>query len=382
MPLLINWILLIIFWLFAVFSVSIFESFTMTLKSVNFAEPTNYYYFLQQLKAIIYVIIAVIFVRKIPIKVLKTHKFASIIMIFAFILQLLVFTPLGAKFGWARWWLNIPILPNIQPSEFFKLAYIFFLSSRLVRKTSIIKTSQFLMQFICISALFFAVFLFIPDFWTILIIGSTALIMARYAGFSFKKVLLVLWIWGWLWILAWLSLYLINPKFTYIADRFSYFLTFDQETKLNQNQQVWRQTEQAIRAIWWGGFLWEWYWKWLQKFWYIPEAQSDFIFAAFSEEIGFAGNCILLILYCRMFYYFLSHIQKNRDPQLKMIWVWIISILIIQTFINIWVNIQILPNTGVTLPFISAGGTSLMVSCIELIILYKILKSDTAHTLT
>ncbi|MBO4203491.1 FtsW/RodA/SpoVE family cell cycle protein [bacterium] len=86
----------------------------------------------------------------------------------------------------------------------------------------------------------------------------------------------------------------------------------------------------------------------------MPEAQSDFIFAAFSEEIGFAGNLILLGLYCRMFRYVLSHLQKLRDPQSKMIGVGIISIITIQTFIHICVNIKILPNTGITLPFVSA----------------------------
>jgi cell division protein FtsW len=63
-----------------------------------------------------------------------------------------------------------------------------------------------------------------------------------------------------------------------------------------------------------------------------------------------------------------------------MIGVGIISILIVQTFVNIGVNVQIIPNTGVTLPFISAGGSSLLISCIELIILYKILKSEEKKT--
>ena len=64
----------------------------MTAKSVNFAEPTNYYYFYQQLKAIVYIAIAIIVLRKFPIKAFKNHKFASIVMILAFILQCLVFT--------------------------------------------------------------------------------------------------------------------------------------------------------------------------------------------------------------------------------------------------------------------------------------------------
>jgi cell division protein FtsW len=133
-------------------------------------------------------------------------------------------------------------------------------------------------------------------------------------------------------------------------------------------------------AIGGGGFMGKGYGKGLQKFGYIPEAQSDFIFAAYSEEIGFVGNLFLIFLYCRLFFYFLKHLQHIRDPQNKMIGVGIISILIIQTFVNIGVNIQIIPNTGVTLPFVSAGGSSLLISCIELMILYKILKSEERKT--
>jgi cell division protein FtsW len=134
-------------------------------------------------------------------------------------------------------------------------------------------------------------------------------------------------------------------------------------------------------AIGGGGFFGKGYGKGLQKFWYVPTAESDFIFAAYSEEIGFVGNLILIFLYCRLFFYFLKHLQYIRDPQSKMIGVGIISILIIQAFVNIGVNVQIIPNTWVTLPFVSAGGSSLLISCIELMILYKILKSEEKKTI-
>jgi cell division protein FtsW len=98
-------------------------------------------------------------------------------------------------------------------------------------------------------------------------------------------------------------------------------------------------------AIGGGGFAGKGYGKGLQKFGYIPEAQSDFIFAAYSEEIGFVGDVLLISLYCRMFFYFLRHLQHFRDPQGRMIGVGIISILMVQTFVNIGVNVQLIPNT-------------------------------------
>ena len=376
MPLLINWILLLIFWLLAVYSTSVYESFIMTAKSVNFAEPTNYYYFQQQIKAIIYTIILIVLLRKFPVKTLKNHKFAWIIMVWTFILQCLVFTSLGWNYNWARWWLDIPGIPSIQPSEFFKLAYVIFLASWLTRKKENMNSPQFLITFIVLSALLYFVFLLIPDFWTVLIIWATALIMVRFSWLKLKKTLSILWIWLWAWLIAWLTLGLVSDKFSYITKRFEYFFTTDKEKLEEERERTWWQTTQALIAIGWWGLFWNWYGNGLQKYSNLPEAYCDFIFAAFSEEIGFIWNIFLIALYLRMFRYVLKHLQKVNDPQLKLIWVWIISLIIVQTCVNMWVNVQIIPTTWITLPFVSAWWSSLMINCIELLLLYKIIKIE------
>jgi len=376
MPLLINWILLLIFWLLAVYSTSVYESFIMTAKSANFAEPTNYYYFYQQLKALIYIVIAIVILWKFPIKTLKNHKFASIIMIWAFILQCLVFSKRWKGYNWATWWLDIPHMPSIQPSEFFKLAYVIFLASRLTRKKENMNKPKFLLTFIVLSALLYAIFLLIPDFWTVLIIWATALIMVRFSWLNLKKTLIILWIWLWAGLFAWLTLGLVNDKFDYITKRFQYFFTVDKSKLEEERERTWWQTTQALIAIGWWGFFWNGYGNGLQKYSNLPESYCDFIFAAFSEEIWFFWNMLLIALYVRMFWYVLKHIQKVNDPQLKLIWIWIISIIIVQTFVNMWVNVQIIPTTWITLPFISAWWSSLMVNCIELLLLYKILQTE------
>ena len=376
MPLLINWILLLIFWLLAVYSTSVYESFIMTAKSANFADPTNYYYFHQQIKAIIYTIVILAILRKFPIKLLKNHKFAGSIMVITFIFQCLVFTSLWDSYNWARWWLNIPHIPSIQPSEFFKLAYVIFLASRLTRKKENMNSPQFLITFLILSVILYAIFLLIPDFWTVLIIWATALIMVRFSWLSLKKTLSILWIWLFAWVIAWLTLGLVSEKFDYITKRFEYFFTIDKEKIESEREVTWRQTTQALIAIGWWGFFWNGYGNGLQKYSNLPEAYCDFIFAAFSEEIWFMWNLFLITLYIWMFRYVLKHLQKVQDPQLKLIWIWIISLIIIQTFVNMWVNVQIIPTTWITLPFISAGWSSLMVNCIELLLLYKILKTE------
>jgi cell division protein FtsW len=134
LPLLISGLLLIVFGLLAVYSVSIYESFTLTL-SPKFPEPTNYYYFKQQIASLVYIAVALFVVWKFPMRILKSHTFASVVIIIAFILQILVFVPgIGAEYHGARGWISLPVIPNIQPSEVFKLAQVFFLASWLVRR--------------------------------------------------------------------------------------------------------------------------------------------------------------------------------------------------------------------------------------------------------
>ena len=112
-----------------------------------------------------------------------------------------------------------------------------------------------------------------------------------------------------------------------------------------------------------------------QKFGYIPEAQSDFIFAAYSEEVWFIWDMILIWLYCRLMIYTLIKLKWVNDEYSKVIVIWLLSLIIIQAFINMWVNLKILPNTWLTLPFISYWWTSLMANCISLMLIYKIIEN-------
>lgn len=173
-------------------------------------------------------------------------------------------------------------------------------------------------------------------------------------------------------LLGILVIWSISPKFNYIQKRFSYFINSSVDP---QARGVWRQNEQALMAIWGGGLIGKWYGKWLQKFGFIPEAQSDFIFSAFSEEIGFLGNLFLLALYMYIGYYFISHVRHIKDDHKKIIGIGILSLILVQAFINIWVNLKILPNTWLTLPFISYWWTAIMVNFMEIVLLYKILKN-------
>ncbi len=372
MPILISGLLLIIFWTLAVYSVSIHESFTLTLKIAE--DPTNYFYFFRHLRNIAIAVVMALIVYRIPIKFLQKEKNIIIIAVIIFILQLMVFVPwVWVSLNWARWWIDIPWLPSIQPSEFFKLGYVLFMAWWFIRKKKTINNeNQFLISFIVINAMFLFIFLLIPDLGSVLVMGVVWLIMALYAWIHRKKIVWLLFAWiAWVIVLGSIA-GMVSERFSYIQKRMTYFIAPHSD---EWSKWIWWQNEQALAAIWWGWFIGKWYWKWLQKFGYIPEAQSDFIFSAFSEEMWFMGNMVLLGIYFYLMYYVLSRLKYVRDDYNKMIVIGILSLIIVQMFINIWVNLKILPNTGLTLPFISHGGSALMVNMIELIILYKIIEN-------
>ncbi len=376
MPIIIVWALLVLFGIVEIYFVSIYESFALTLSLISKwllnGEASNYFYFLRQLRNIWLAVVMALFVYRIPIKLFQNNRNVNIIAVVILLLQIAVFIPwIWMVLNGARWWIDIPWLPSIQPAEFFKLWYVIFLANRLLRKRSFVDKKEFIISFVVLNAITFFMFLLIPDLWTVLILGLTWLVMAWYAWLKFKKVFGIFMV-GVLWgALAGGMASMISDRFSYIQKRFTYFISSNVDP---QSKEIWRQNEQALMAIWWWGLFGKWFGKWLQKFWFIPEAQSDFVFAAFSEEIWFVWNMVLIWLYFYLAFYFLKHLPKVKDDYPRVLWVGLISLIIIQAFINIWVNTKILPNTWLTLPFISYGWTAMMVNLIEIILLYKIIK--------
>lgn len=360
MHVIIIWILLTIFWIFAVYSVSIYESFRLTVRLAEF-EPSNYFYFIRHIKSIVIGLIIALIAYKIPLRLIQEYR--NFILIFVFILQLLVFTPLWIELFWSKWWISVPFLWTVQPAEVFKLWFIIFFAWWFVRKKKMLSTISWFIWFLILTFFLSFIFLALPDLGTLMVLAPTALLMYWYA---WGRLDYVIWL-----LILWLFLsYNVWMQFDYIRVRFEYF--FNPEIDETGRWIGW-QTQQALTSIWWWWITGTWYWKWLQKFWYIPIAQSDFIFAAFSEEIWLLWNSILLTLYFLLAFYFLKQLKNVKNEYYKNLWVGIISLIIFQSFINIWVNINILPITWITLPFISYWWTALIINFVQIVILHKII---------
>ena len=156
----------------------------------------------------------------------------------------------------------------------------------------------------------------------------------------------------------------------YITQRIDNFLANNKEAI--RNKTINYQTEQALIAIWSWGFTWLGFWQSIQKFWYLPEVQWDFIFSVIIEELWFLWGFILLSLYLYIWYKWFYIASKIQDVFAELTAVWISSWIVLQAFINIWVNLNIVPLTWVTLPFISYWWSSLLSLMIALWVLLNI----------
>lgn len=367
-----RWWWILVFWCgllfygrWAMFSVSIHESFQYTrglFEAGNIEEPNNYYFFFDQIKNVIIALIVWWLTALIPWKLIKKLKY--VIFLGSFVLVLLLMTSLWQDYGkWATLRLEIAGT-TIQPGEFLKLWFVFLLWTWMVKKRKILDEFQLYIWFgvICFLSLF--VFLLLPDFGSLLVLWPVALLLFWYVGGRVYYILATI-------LLSLFVMVFAYSQYTYVQERVDFFLNSDVD---ENSRGIWRQTNHALIAVggWW--IFGKWYGKWLQKLWYIPEAQSDFIFAAFSEEVWLLGNIVLLWLYFWLCIVVIRKVWKLNDPTDRVLMVWFLSLIVMQALVNIWVNIKLLPLTWITLPFVSHGWSALMVNVIEIILLWKVLE--------
>lgn len=161
-----------------------------------------------------------------------------------------------------------------------------------------------------------------------------------------------------------------NPL-SYISLRIDNFIRDNKELieKPNPDGKDY-QTKQWLIAIWSGGFFGLGFWKSIQKFWYLPEVQWDFIFSVITEELGFIGAFILISIYLAIVYRWFDIARSVKDPFAQYVAFGITLLIFVQAGINIGVNLNIVPLTGVTLPFVSYGWSSLlsMLVCIGILL--------------
>lgn len=311
----------------------------------------------QALYAFIGLIIAYLMI-KIDLEKLKKHT--TLVFCCCLSLLIIVLIPgIGIVRGGARSWLGIGNF-TIQPSELMKLGIIFLLA-RFLEKASIelAKFKNFLIVLVLIIFVF-ALIMLQPDFGTgiVIVISSVLLLFTSNANI---KYFLFLLFFG---VIGIIGLIIVAP---YRVERIMAFLDPWTDPLGSGFQGI-----QALFAIAPSGIFGLGYNNSMQKHFFLPEPQNDFIFAIICEELGLIGGLVVIILFFLIIKKSVTYALKTEDPYLKYLSLGLGLSLFTQVFINIGVVIGLIPVTGITLPIISYGGTSLIISLIQLGILLNI----------
>jgi cell division protein FtsW len=330
---------------------------------VSYANHGNtYFYFVNQLTALIIGLAAFFIASKIDYRVWR--KYAFLFLIFSIILLILVFVPgLRAGYGTSRSWITL-FGHSFQPAELVKLSFLIYLATWLeAKKGELGNFANGIVPFLFILGIISGLMLLQPDLGTLFIIAFTSMLVFFVGGGKVKHIFLVV-------VLAGLLLFLmLSIKSSYQSDRFKCL-----KDPSYSAQDKCYQINQSLIAVGSGGWFGRGLGQSRQKFMYLPEVWGDSIFSIAAEEIGFIFSSLLLLLFLFIFYRGLLIARGAPDLYGRTLATGIVVWLSVQTFLNIGGMINLIPMTGVPLPFISAGGSALLSALIAMGILVNISK--------
>lgn len=318
---------------------------------------------LQSIFLIIGILVMTIF-SKIDYKIYK--KYANTFLGICFLLLVLVLIPgIGTVRNGSRSWFGF-FGAGFQPSELTKLALIIFTSKYLSNNDKLKReTFKFMFPILLIILLFFILILLEPDFGTDMVIMISLIGLIFISGTNVNIFVKI----GVLGIIGIIVLILIAP---YRLDRITSFINPWSDPLGSGFQMI-----QSMYAIGPGGLLGFGFGSSRQKHFYLPEPQTDFIFSIITEEFGFIGALTIIILFILLYYQITKIALKTKDLFGKYLVFGLLFLLIFQTLLNLCVVVGLVPITGVTLPFISYGGSSLLVSLTSIGIILNISKNNT-----
>ena len=352
--------------LFAVITISIFGVMMIYSSSSIWAEykfNDAFKYLKMQTIFLVIGIILMITISKIPYTYYLNK--ANIILVVCFFLLILVLIPgIGSVRNGSRSWFGIGGF-GIQPSEFMKLALIIFVSKYLYKNDKDIKSiKKCIIPILFLTIIIFGLIMLQPDFGTGVILVMSIVGLLFIAGVNMKFFFVV----GLLGIAGAVVLILMAPY------RFERILSFINPwiDPLGTGFQA----IQSLFAIGPGGLLGLGIGNSIQKHFYLPEPQTDFIFAIISEELGFLGILIVSTLFLIIIYKGISISLKSKNLFAKYLSFGITFQLAFQTLLNLMVVVSLIPITGVTLPFLSYGGSSLLITLCSMGILLNISKDS------
>ncbi|XMB66184.1 putative lipid II flippase FtsW [Mycoplasmatota bacterium zrk1] len=319
----------------------------------------NQYYYLS--KQILFFAVGII----IMITVSKIHygyyyKYANLIFFSSLIILILVLVPgIGSIRGGARSWIGVGQF-SLQPSEFIKLGLAIFVAK--VLANNVFKSLKDYFGLLLIIVVVFLIIMLQPDFGTGVVIVSSMVLVLIISGLPIGTIVMV----G---VMGFAGLVMLIISAPYRMKRIFAFID-PWSDPLGSGFQI----IQSLYALVPGGLYGFGLGGSRQKYYYLPEPQTDFIFAIITEELGLLGSITILIIYLLLFYYILMISIKSNSQFGTYLSLSIGILLFMQFIINIFVVIGLIPVTGVTLPFLSYGGSSLVLTLASMGIIINIAK--------
>ncbi len=353
---------LIILIILVVFGFLIFSSASLGLLSKHSVKYANVA-FNQTFFGLFLGSIACFITYKIPYSFYR--KYAFFIFLGSIFLTLLVFVPkIGLEHGGARRWISIgPI--SFQPSEILRFGYIIYLSAWISGIKDKVKTFSYgLIPFGVITAIISAILLSEPDTDTLATALAAGLAILLVSGVRWRDMFI-------LFLVAVVSVGFVIHSRPYIANRINTFLN-PEKNSLTTGYQI----QKSLIAIGSGGVYGRGFGQSVQKFNSLPEPIGDSIFAVYAEEFGFIGSIFLLVIFLAFAFRGLKIAQNSPDSFARLVSVGIVILLTSQAFVNISSMVGVLPLSGITLPFVSHGGTSLFMAIAQSGIILNISKKN------
>lgn len=316
-------------------------------------------FFLKQAVLSVAGVVVMVFISRIDYHVIG--KISPILALVGLaLIWLVALTPLGYTINGAKRWINLGFT-TVQPSEFMKIAIILALSFSLSQRQEVLKSlKNGLFPYLVLVGLIDAGLFFQKHYSALGITTLLAIVILFVAGAKIWHFIVVGVPAG-----ALLGVLLFTES--YRVDRMMTFLG-----KTGDVSDDAYQITNSLIAIGSGGLFGKGLGRSLQKNLFIPEPQSDFIFPILAEELGFIGAVTLLLLFVLLFVRGMRVAMNAPDMMGTLMAVGITSLVAIQTLLNLGVVTQLLPTTGIPLPFFSAGGTSLLFLMVAMGVLLNI----------
>tara|TARA_B100001057_G_C22831190_1_gene943462 strand:- start:165 stop:1292 length:1128 start_codon:yes stop_codon:yes gene_type:complete len=327
------------------FSIGLFFSLVSTSLIASDKLDTNSYFFFFKHLLFVFLGLLIIFI----ISFLERNFLYKIsIYIFFITLILLILVPIiGEEVKGSKRWLDLLFLPRIQPIEFVKPFFIITLASIISNKSLTNLTTKFIFSLSLTLVISFLLILQ-PDLGQTLLIAFSWLMLIFVSGIN----LILLSSISLLILISLLYATFKIQKFEYIKNRLLSF--FDTETGTHNFQ-----SEKAIDSITSGGFFGKGIGEGTLKN-RVPEAHTDYIISVISEEFGVIAIILILVLFLTFVYSIFKKVENENDDTARLILIGSCSLILLQSMIHIGVNIRLFPTTGMTLPFLSYGGSSII----------------------